>query len=68
MTPGESHYEWNQYYCSNICPFKNWDGIICVCVCVGGGGGGGGGGSDETVLMYMLLSALVAHQTLIYTF
>ena len=22
MTPGESHNEWYQYYCSNICPFK----------------------------------------------
>ena len=23
MTPGESHNEWYQYYCSNICPFNN---------------------------------------------
>ena len=23
MTPGESHNEWYQYYCSNICPFKD---------------------------------------------
>ena len=22
MTPGESHNEWYQYYCSNICPFN----------------------------------------------
>ena len=22
MTPGESHNEWYQYYCSNICLFK----------------------------------------------
>ena len=22
MTPGESHNEWYQYYCSNFCPFK----------------------------------------------
>ena len=25
MTPGESHNEWYQYYCSNICPFKASD-------------------------------------------
>ena len=24
MTPGESHNEWYQYYCSNICPFKQF--------------------------------------------
>ena len=23
MTPGESHNEWYQYYCLNICPFNN---------------------------------------------
>ena len=23
MTPGESHNEWYQYYCSNICPFNS---------------------------------------------
>ena len=31
MTPGESHNEWYQYYCSNICPFKNsivWSACI----------------------------------------
>ena len=35
MTPGESHNEWYQYYCSNICPFKGngytfrVDNLIC---------------------------------------
>ena len=34
MTPGESHNEWYQYYCSNICPFKHrwansrWDPAV----------------------------------------
>ena len=26
MTPGESHNEWYQYYCSNIYPF-NWPNL-----------------------------------------
>ena len=32
MTPGESHNEWYQYYCSNICLFNWTDYTLCLVV------------------------------------